>query len=267
MALPTFRSTRKFIGPTWLTTDEGGEVGFVLDVVKDAFMERVRRGALVSLPQQDPSGTPAPDDALAAMGHDRQIIRGIGESSKSYAARLVGFRTPWKTAGNPFVLLDQLAGYLGPLPLLRTVDVRGKWCTRATNGARSVVRANNWDWDGDTTPLNRWARFWVIIYPNGLWQPTTWGSGAVWGPNTTWGSTALPGQVSTVQQIVRQWKPAGTRCVNIILAFDDTSFNPATARDGTGLPDGLWGKSSYQASGSTQAPSRLSTAVYWDGVR
>ena len=249
-----------------MTDGEGGIAGYVLDVVKDAFMQRLLSGLLVSFPQQDPSGTPAPDDALAAMGHDRQIVRGINESSMSYAARLAGFRKPWQTIGNPFTLLDQLAAYLGPLPVMRTVDVRGKWCTRAADGTRSVVRANNWDWDSDPT-LNRWARFWVIIYPNGLWtEAPNWGSGRNFGPDHSWGTSATPDQVSSVQAIVRQWKPAGCRCVNIIVAFDNSSFDPATARDGSGLPNGTWDDWTYQIVNGVAQATRLSTARYWGGV-
>ena len=139
----------------------------------------------------------------------------------------------------------------------------------AADGTRSVaINKANWDWDSDPYALVRWSRFWVVIYPNGLWSPgPNWGdAGFVYGtPGQTWGTTATTDQVASVQAIVSDWKPAGTRCVNIIVAFDNASFDPATARDGSGLPDGTWGRWGKYV-GGVAVPARLATARYWDGV-
>jgi hypothetical protein len=269
---PYFRTARRALGPAWLTTGKDSlTVGFTLDALKDAFTERLRQGQLTRFPQQDPSGTPSPDDALAALGRDRGIVRGIAETSDHYAARMITWLDDHATAGNPFALMQQLAGYTGPGPAFRTVDVRGNWYSRDGEGnVSALINQANWDWDSDPYALTYWSRFWVIIYPNGLWSTApALGSG---GPLGTWpgtiGSTATLEEVSDIRGIVKSWKPAGTRCVNIILAFDNTSFDPTTARDGTGLPDGTWGHwSKISGSGpSTYVPSRLSTARYWDGT-
>jgi hypothetical protein len=271
MTAPYFRASRKFMGPPWLVSNGESElVGYALDLLKDGFVERLRQGLLARLPQNDPTGaTTAPDDALAAMGRDRRIRRGLNETPQAYARRLIRWIDDWKVAGNPFALMQQLAAYLGPVPSYRTVDVRGNWFSRAADGTLSIsLTQANWDWDAASDALARWSRFWVVIYPNGFWtQGPNWGdSGAKWGtPERTWGSTATVDEVSTVRSIVADWKPAGTRCVNVILAFDGTSFNPATARDGTGLPDGTWGHWS-KISGGAYVASRLSTARYLDGV-
>jgi hypothetical protein len=66
--------------------------------------------------------------------------------------------------------------------------------------------------------------------------------------------------VRALQSIVADWKPAGTRCVNIILAFDPASFNPASPE-----PDGNWGKWTKKVAG-VAVPSRLATARYLDGA-
>ena len=117
---------------------------------------------------------------------------------------------------------------------------------------------------GPRTLLVRWSRFWVVIYPNGLWTAgPKWGDvGFTYGmPGKTWGSTATRDEVVSVQSIVRDWKPAGTRCVNIIIAFDNTSFDPTVARDGAGLPDGTWGNWGKLV-GGVWLPARLSTARF-----
>jgi hypothetical protein len=266
--MTSFRQKRKLLGPSWLVSaGESQLVGYVVDVLKDAFVKRLMRALLVRFPQNDPTGQTTPaDDALAAMGRDRRIVRGINEPSPNYAVRLIRWLDDWATAGNPFALMQQLAAYTGPGPAFRTVDVRGNWFSRAADGTLSVsLKQANWDWDGAVDALVRWSRFWVIIYPNGLWtRGSNWGDGHVYGDGRTWGSTATSEQVASVQGIVRDWKPAGTRCVNIILAFDNSSFNPATARDGTGLPNGTWGHWGTNIAG-VYTPGRLSTACYWDG--
>lgn len=267
---PNFRLARKFAGPSWLTTGDGELLGYALDTLKDAFVNRLYNGLFARLPQNDPTGvTTAPDDALAAMGRDRRIVRGFSEPAPQYAARLIRWLDDWQTAGNPFALLKQLAAYCGstPAPSFRTVDVRGNWFSLDSAGNQTVdINQANWDWDGDPSALVKWSRFWVIIYPNGLWAvDRNWGDGGLWGDGRTWGTTATPDQVASIQQIVADWKPAGTRCVNIIIAFDSTSFNPLTARDGTGLPNGTWGGWGKLVNGQW-VPSRLSTARYWAGV-
>jgi hypothetical protein len=248
-------------------------VGYVLDLIKDAFTERLRKGLLARFPQNDPTGaTTAPEDALAAIGRDRRVLRGIDETAQHYAVRLTQWLTNWKLAGNPFGLMNEIRGYTGPLPTFRTVDVKGDWFTLEPDGTMSVsLNVGNWDWDGDPTALRHWSRFWVIIYPNGLWQPApNLGSGlrVLGTPGETIGSTATTGDVSAIRSIVVQRKPAGTICQNIILAFDNTSFDPTQPRDGTGLPDGHWGRWSKVISGTPfeYVHARLDTARFWDGA-
>jgi hypothetical protein len=276
---PTFRTNRKWLGPAWLTQGESELVGYSVDVLKDTFAERLREGLLARFPQQDAAGTPGSDDALAAIGRDRRIVRGINESSTAYAARLPKWLDDWKFAGNPFALLKKLAEYCPAGMSFRTVDARGNWFSRAADGTQTVLlKQYNWDWDGSIATTNTpfvagqlkrtWSRFWVIIYPNGYWASVrNWGDpGAKWGdPGVAWGANILPEQAATLRGIVSDWKPGGTRCVNIILAFDNASFDPTHARDGSGLPDGNWLYWSKTVGGA-RVPARLSTARYMDGV-
>lgn len=271
----SFREIRKSLAPRWLTDGDGELVGYSLDLVKDAFVERVRLGLMVRFPQQGPDGTPAPSDALAAMGRDRRVVRGITESLDGYARRLLTWLDDRKTTGNAFALMQKLSEYTGPGCVFKTVDAQGNWYLRAADGTRSFVyKRQNWEWDDHPVdPISgkrRWSRFWVIIHPPAsLWLPQNdWGdaAGPDWGEQTnTWGSTATADQVATVRAIIADWKDAGTRCVNVIIAFDPASFDPSAAVNDAGMPNFLWEHWSINVAG-VQVPARLSTARYWDGV-
>lgn len=247
--------------PTWLTSGEGGGVPASLSLMIDDFAARAKLGLLARFPAY------APDDtALAAMGRDRLIVRGINEPSEAYAARLARAFDDHKQRGNPFAMLRQLRAYLQADCVVRTVDRRGNWFTIEADGSESTsINAGNWDWDGGS--LAEWARFWIIIYPVGGTDPWSisgdWGDADLWGAGVwgtagkTIGTTATTDQVAAVRQIVRDWKPAGTFCEWIIVAFDDATFTPDGATD----PGGEWGTWGNH----TGSPVRLASARYWKG--
>lgn len=260
-----FRTLRPFMGPPWLTKGEGELVGYSLDLMRDAFIQRLFLGLLCRFPET------APTDALAAIGRQRRVVRGINETAESYVARLLVWLDDRKRQGNPYALMQKLAEYTGPVPSWRTVDRRGNWYSRAADGTETaLLNQANWDWDG-VLGEPKWSRFWVIMYPNGFYddQTSEWGdSGAQdWGDRDrgTWGTTAPPDQVQMIRALVSDWKIAGTRCVSIVEALDPSSFDPTAAVDSTGMPDGLWLGWSKNV-GGVQVPARLDTARYWEGV-
>ena len=247
------------LAPWWLTIGEGGLLIRSLLSGVDDTISRCYQSLLARFPGH------CQPDALQYIGHDRKIVRGINEPDLAYAARLIRWLDDHATRGNPFALMGQLQAYCQAPVMIRTVDNSGNWSTLAGDGTKSVSLARaNWNWDGGTT---QWSRFWVIIYPVGGVTPWgidgTFGDGALFGDGGTWGTTATSDQVETVRAIVDDWKPAGTRCVNIILAFDPASFFPGSS---TGLPDGTWGSWGYYDSG-VKRPHRLVTARYWEGSR
>jgi hypothetical protein len=151
--------------------------------------------------------------------------------------------------------------------MLRTVDSRGNWFTRAADGARSFLLAQgNWDWDG--SPATAWSRFWVIIYSVGgvPWSEIDWGDvGLTWGQaDLTWGSTATAAEVAAVRGIVRYWKPAHARCEKIIVVLDDAAAFDPTDPPGPPLPDGTWGDNWTYSAGAAVFP-RYRNAAYWPG--
>lgn len=259
----TFASIYRQMLPWWLH----GPVPQSIVQTLDGFVSRAKRGLLVRFPEYAASSLIVDDEAaLAARGRDLKIIRGINEPAASYAQRLIRGIDDRRTQGNPFALLRQLRAYLQADCVVRTVDRRGNWFTIDADGTESTnMDTGNWDWDGGS--LSEWARFWVIIYPvNGVtpWapsgtigSPTLWGDMKIGNAGRTIGTTATPDEVASVKSIVRDWKPAGTRCEWIIIAFDDATFTPAGATD----PNGEWGT----WGNGTGGPVRLSSARYWKG--
>ncbi|NUP11211.1 MAG: hypothetical protein HOW73_34630 [Polyangiaceae bacterium] len=209
-----------------------------------------------------------PPDALPLIGRDRKILRGFAEPADAYRARLKRWLDDHRFRGNAFALLQQIRAYLTGYPVrIRCVNDRGSWQTINPDGSYEVHRKQgNWDWDG-RFPLLARTRFWVIIYPlaTGVWtNEGTWGDGARWGDAGTWGTSATVEQVNSIRQLVAEWKPMGTRCPYIIVAFDENSFDP-TDPAGDPLPDGDWGNYMHLVGGVAQ-PSRLKTARYWKGT-
>lgn len=258
-----FRNLRSKLGPPRFTSEgEAGLIGYALDLVADAYIQRVYEGLLARFPST------APSDALPLLGRDRRVRRGRNESDASYRARLLRWLDDRRAWGTPFAMLQKLAEYMGDGHgvSMRLVTDRGSWYSRDANGAESyVLDAGNWDWDG--SPATEWARFWLIIYPGTLWTPTpAWGTvGTTWGSTPfSWGSTATGDEVASIRAIVDEWKMAGSRCVSIIIAFDPASFDPASLPGAPNMPDGTWHQPSKNVAG-TQVPNRLGTAIYWNG--
>lgn len=260
-----FRTRNKQFGPRWLVDDddESTRIQYSLDLVLDAAMRRTYLGMLARYP--DAAAELGIEGALEAIGRDRRTLRGLGpETDASYATRLKRWLHDAKKRGSPFMLMQKLQEYIAAGSSFRTVDARGNWFSRSATGVETyTLNTGNWNWDSTVPSSPQWSRFWVIIYPGTRWSHSAnWGSGQLWGDTErTWGTTATPSEVAGVRGIVADWKPAGTRCQNIIIAFDAASFNPASPE-----PDGTWGKPHKVVAG-VHVPSRLTTADYWDGTR
>lgn len=258
--MSTFRDAFYKLVPSWLgggaprvnKYDEGERVLYSLNFMLDAFAERARLSLLARFP------TYAPADALQYLGRDRKIVRGINEPADVYAQRLLRWLDDHRVRGNPYALMAQLREYCQADVRIRTVDRRGNWYTLERDGSRSVlINLINWDWDGGD--LRQWSRFWVIIYPTPANEP--WAPQTVWGTGGTTGTTATVDEIAGVRRIIKEWKPAGTRCEWIIVAFDDASFDPTDPSVDPGGTWGTWGADD----GGVYLPVRLTTARYWLG--
>jgi hypothetical protein len=291
----TFRDMIQRVSPGWLlgapsvngTLDHIGQrylyaIGLHIDRLGDAITVGVKK----RYPTYIEPGFAAPDDdALALIGRDRTIPRGPAESGAAYATRLTEWIDDLKMSGNAFETLRQIQGYLTPNhTTLRLVNNWGIWYTlnpdysTALTISPLVAGVPNWNWDNagpwqqTWSPLWAWSRFWVIIYCNGglpFDNGRKWGDGTKWGSGWTWGTTATKQQVADIRAIIGTpnggFKSAHSKCMKIIIAFDPTSFNPASP-GGSPLPDGTWGRWAHPVgSPFSGQQARLPTARYWDG--
>lgn len=246
--------------PLWLSEGEGVATWWTAGIVIDAQLDKAYQGTYARHPAY------APEDALRYIARDRGLVRGPNEPAAVFADRALRWLDDHRLRGGPWAMMEQLRAYMFPANVrIRTVDDRGNWFTIDRDGSRSyVLDSGTWNWD---SPVGRKTRFWVIIYPDSStgaylpWQKTVWGPERTWGdPSLTWGTTATPAEVAAVRQIVRVWKAGGTTCKNIIIAYDDSSFDPASPE-----PDGdwqLWGT----GGNGPRTPNRLFSARYWRGT-
>lgn len=259
--MTSFRDELVNVVPPWLRRSWGARWMYAFGVAMDLLFEFAIEGVSARFPDL------APDDALPLIASDRGLILGFDEPRESKNLRLRRAIDDTKRAGSPYALLEQLAAYFtGHQIRIGIVTNRGTWHVRDEAGNVTVTRlAGNWDWDGSPA---RWSRFWVILWPlDGLIEagPTIGGAWVIGQPGMTIGTTASPSMVSTVREIVRQWKPAGRRCDRIIIALDPDSFDPA-APPGAPLPDGTWRYHERDDGTGVLRPARLESARYWEGT-
>lgn len=273
--MTSFRDLIPFLGPKWLTRDKtvdpatglevetSSRVLYVLGIMFDGFGDRLRHGIRARFPGL------APEDALGYIGRDRRITRGPDEAAASYEVRLRAFLDGHRRRGSAWAMAEQLRGYCSPHEVrVRIVNEHGTFWTVDRDGAVSVDRGTAWDWDG-TGLAAGWGRFWVIIYPTTGTPTEPWQIEGTWGDSTTTygdggtvGTTATRGDVQAVRRIVQEWKPAGSRCVHVIIAFDDASFDPGDTAPP--LPDGGW--ATYANNATPYDKARLDSARYWKGT-
>jgi hypothetical protein len=182
-----YREYQPLIAPPWLQREKGAAWLRALGDVKDGQAERCKAAVKARMPLQ------APGDALAAIGLERGIPRGPGESNASYAGRLVGAWETWASAGSPRGMLAALraAGY-GDAHLLiaRQLDF-----SLDASGELRVAGLAPGSWNIDNQPAF-WSQFQVLLPYN----PTRWG---VW-------AAASFGGVTTGQKAEPTGQPTDT---------------------------------------------------------
>lgn len=238
----TFRDAIRTYAPPWLSNYTGSRVLFTLGLQLDAFAEYLRIGCLQGFP------TYCEEEALGYLGQDRKILRGPAEPSTSYRPRLKRYKSTWKKAGYPPVLLDQIASYYLPTQVTVRYIASGlddtgasvtEWWTIQA-GTVSYVRSTPgyWDWDGEIGDF----RFWIVIY-NDLLSTWNWDDlGRYWDePGLTWGYLN-GGQIYDIRNIIETFKCAGSHLGGLCLVPATLGFDPwyPGAPPGYPMPDGSW---------------------------
>lgn len=259
-----FRGAAQTFSPPWLLGANGARYVYSSAIQWDALAEYTRLGMLQRFPTQ------AQPDALAPLGRDRKIWRGLSEADEHYAERLRTFKRTWKFAGNAPTLLKQLFELMTPNALRIRYIVNGyegeasegnqfaDWWTIDADGlVFERIAPSNWNWDGR---FGKNIRFWIIIYRDDF-QPAVWGIPPYqWGdPDLYW--AAEPGSdrswIIDTFNIVQAFKAAGSHMGPYSQAFDgglivaDSTFTtapwgpdgpfPPSASPGYPMPDGTFG--------------------------
>lgn len=124
-----FRDSIRKLSPAFLQEGVGERLMYVFGLELDAVMERLHQGIKARFPLvtglQSKVITPGKADALALIGADRLIDRGLSESDLSYAVRLQRAIDTWRLAGTARAVLGQVLGYLLAFtPRVRMVSSR-----------------------------------------------------------------------------------------------------------------------------------------------
>lgn len=262
----------KQISPPWLIGPGSGAVLPAAAGVAERFMYSLAFG-LDALAQKvedaikmrfpgvgDPS-------ALATIGDDRRITRGIGESDADYSERLRYWLVTWRWAGTARGVLSNVYAYVGVKPRTQVVlDGAGQSVWNYINqGADAFATPStshrvpkNWTWDAEVFVKRRW-----LIIDAANWLTTTfwitsnasWGNGGItWGDPFSMGFDALPAVLATLKTIVRQWQSADTRYQWIVVTYDGNLFPYNGAAGAATLPNSTWGH--WSKIDATTTPAR-----------
>lgn len=248
-----FRQASLALSPVWLQGDVGGRYMYTSGIQLDAVGEYLRIGALQRFPEYCETA------ALAHLGRDRTIFRGLSETDAAYASRLRKFKKTWQLAGNAPTLIEQLFALMSPNCTRIRYVTEGPgftdwWTVDATSTTHRRVTPANWNWDN----LTGQCRFWIIVYRSDL-VPAKWGVPPYsWGqPGLIWGGD--PGSnvrnwLSDCYAIVKAFKAAGSamgpwsNLAGGLIVADATAtgawgaggpFDPDLPA-GSPMPNGMW---------------------------
>ena len=263
MSRVSYRELVRNFAPPWLSDryprplTTGFRYLYAQAAVLDSMMQILVEGLRAKYPTQ---GTTT---AVPYIGRDRRIVRGPNEDVNAFAERLIPWLDAWRGAGSALEVIRQMTPIFAPHPppRMRIVTNAGTWYTYDPNADPiTIEERGNWNWDNRP---DLWARCWLILYsPDGEpWSPDgTWGDGNEWGDGRCWGLTITRPEVIAAQSVLAQWKAGHTLYPNIIVAFDENSFDPDAPE-----PDGTW-RTFYKLVDGVATPSRLATARYMDGA-
>lgn len=155
--------------------------------VEDALIDRAKQAVKARFPLL------APPDALTAIGVERQMPQGPGESWTAYAARLQDAWNTWPWAGTAYGMLRAFwaTGYTNVV----LAQVRGGNQYTLDAGGNLVISSGA-TWTPTYVGDPFWSRF-DVIFPQPL--PASWVAGGV--PAST------SNEANFIRSIAQTWKP------------------------------------------------------------
>lgn len=299
------RDSAQALAPPWLSDDSpvspqnptggiGGRLVYLIGLMGDALVDRFQQAIYARLPL---GGTTSPsggnggpdDDALALIGADRVIVRGIGESATSFGGRLQKAFPTWQHAGQAITVMKEVLAYLQTeckIAVMSDFIVNGfshpipsAFATMFSVGADTELPPTRWQpewfWDEgyglgfavnqanayDGHPITMktaWWRSWLVLWSVTPWNWTNsegdWGDPGDWGDATeSWGLSVPSTTIGSVRQQVGTFKCANTWYRWIVVSLDPLFADWSAA--------GAY----YPSTGDWQHWSKVSTAVGPDG--
>lgn len=195
----TFREYMLTISPPWLQTAHGAPFVQGIGIMKDSLLFRAREAARARFP------TLASNDAVNLLGTERGIFRAPGETTASYAGRVVEAWDTWAYAGTAFGILSALrgAGYDN----VKLAQFNQRLYELDVDGVLVTTVLPDGSWMFQDTADTYWARG-IVIFPEPLLA--------------RWVSDGVPGsssdEANLIRSIVRKWKPPWMLIDSIIIA-------------------------------------------------
>jgi hypothetical protein len=275
------RDALKSIVPAWLSDraagfNKGFKVLWTIALMADGIVEASLEGVRAALPGV---GTAT---ALHYIGASRRIIRGIGESDATYAARLRGWLDLWTNAASDETTLRLLQAFLGPepdgsTPTCRLINRAGLFSYLDSSGeffqdAPGTWTIPNLSWDLEYNPERSqwWSDIWIVLYVTNARWPFYFGLddpafAAAWGAGTLGtGHQVTREAYQGVMNIIADMKGAHTYVQAVIVSTDIELYAPDTLGI-QGDPNGRWGAFSAPDSRRIQIPERALTSNFGAG--
>lgn len=196
----TFKDYIVGSAPPWLNDPSGQAMLRAIGDGKDYLLDVAKQGVKARFPLL------APSDALNQIGGERQLPRGPGESTASYAARLRGAWDTWPWAGTPTGVLNALwdAGYTN----VWLVVQKGRVYT--LNASRQLVVMNT-STDGISSftfpSPNFWSTF-LAYFPHP--HPASWIANGV--------PSSSSDEANLIRGLIQKWKPGFSTFSRVVIA-------------------------------------------------
>jgi hypothetical protein len=193
----SYRAWRMSLVPTTHQRPTGQAFQGALGDVEDALIDRAKQAVKTRFPLL------APPDALTALGVERQMPQGPGESAAAYAARLQDAWSSWVWAGTPYGMLRAFwaTGYTNVV----LAQVRGGYQYTLDAGGNLVVSTGG-TWTPTYVGDPFWSKF-TIIFPTPL--PASWVAGGI--PAST------SNEANFIRSIANTWKPGHATLDRIVI--------------------------------------------------